>query len=86
VKITGSDNFTSTLTFAQVNAQGIATYNSTGAQVTPTQPITMIVAYYVNGTSIPADPGPLRIMFVGTEGLYTPGSLNARLVVKVEIL
>jgi DMSO/TMAO reductase YedYZ molybdopterin-dependent catalytic subunit len=86
VKITGSDNFTSTLTFAQVNAQGIATYDSTGAQVTPTQPITMIVAYYVNGTSIPADPGPLRIMFVGTEGLYTPGSLNARLVVKVEIL
>ena len=86
VRITGSDNFTSTLTYAQINAQGIATYNSAGVQVTPTQPITMIIAYYVNGTSIPADPGPLRVMFVGSEGLYTTGSLNARLVVKVEIL
>lgn len=86
VRITGSDGFASTLTYAQVNAQGIATYNSAGVQVTPTQPITMIIAYYVNGTSIPVDPGPLRVMFVGSEGLYTTGSLNARLVVKVEIL
>lgn len=86
VKITASDGFTSTLTYSQVNGQGITTYNSTGSQVTPTQPLTMIVAYYLNGTIIPVDPGPLRVMTVGSEGLYTPGSLSARQVIKVEIL
>jgi hypothetical protein len=86
LKITASDGFTSTLTFSQVNGQGVATYNSTGGQVAATQSLTMIIAYYVNGTRIPTDPGPLRVMFVGPEGLYTSGNLNARQVIKVEIL
>jgi hypothetical protein len=86
VRMTGSDGFTSTLTFAQLNSQGIATYNSTGVAVNATQPLTPIIAYYWNGTILQVDPGPLRVMFVGPEGLYTPGNINARLVVKVEII
>jgi hypothetical protein len=54
--------------------------------VTPTQPLTMIVAYYLNGTAIQLDPGPLRTITVGPEGYYTTGSYSAKMVVKIEIL
>jgi hypothetical protein len=86
VRMTGSDGFTATLTYSQLTGQGISTYNSTGAAVNATVPLTPIIAYYWNGTIIQPDPGPLRVMFVGPEGLYSQGSVNARLVVKVEIL
>jgi hypothetical protein len=86
VKVTASDAYTVTYTYAQINGQDIPTYNSAGTQVTASQPLTMVVAYYQNGAALPAGVGPLRIMFVGPEGLYSSGSLNARLVVKIEVL
>jgi hypothetical protein len=86
VKITSSDNFTTTYTYSQLNGQGIATYDSAGNAVTPTQPLTMIVAYYYNGTSLASGVGPLRTIAVGPEGYFTTGSTSARQAIKIEIL
>lgn len=88
VRATSSDEYTTTYTYEQLNGQGIATYDSNGTAVTPapTQLLKMIVAYYLNGTAIPSDAGPLRIITVGPEGLYTSGNISAKMVVKIEIL
>ena len=86
VKVTASDNYSSTYTYAQLSGTGIATYDSTGATATPTQGLTMIVAYYLNGTSLASNVGPLRTMYVGTDGLYSSGNMNAKMVVKLEVL
>jgi DMSO/TMAO reductase YedYZ molybdopterin-dependent catalytic subunit len=86
VRVSASDDYSVTYSYAQMNGEDITTYDSAGNQVTPSQPLTMIVAYYQNGTGLPSGVGPLRIMIVGPEGLYTSGSLNARLVVKIEVL
>lgn len=86
VKVTSSDGFTTTYTYANVNGQGIATYNSAGDATTPTQSMTMIVAYYYNGANLASGVGPLRTITVGPEGFYTTGSTSARLAVKIEIL
>ncbi|MCW4017570.1 MAG: molybdopterin-dependent oxidoreductase [Candidatus Bathyarchaeota archaeon] len=87
VKVTASDGYSSTFTYAQLTGEGIAFYASTDADaaVTPTQPITMLIAYYVNGTSIESG-GPLRTMYVGPEGLYAQGDMNAKFVTAIEIV
>jgi hypothetical protein len=86
VRVTGTDGFAVNYTYNQLSTQGIATYNSSGAQVNATQSLTMIVAYFFNGTNFSTGIGPLRTIIVGSEGLYTPGSLSARMVWKIELL
>jgi DMSO/TMAO reductase YedYZ molybdopterin-dependent catalytic subunit len=86
IKVTASDGYTSTYTYDQLSGTGIATYDSTGATATPTQGLTMIVAYYLNGTSLASNVGPLRTMFVGPDDLYSSGNMNAKMVVKLEVL
>ena len=86
VKVTASDAYSSTYTYDQLMGQGIATYDSTGATATPTQGLTMIVAYYLNGASLASNVGPLRTMYVGPDGLYSSGNMNAKMVVEIEIV
>jgi hypothetical protein len=86
IKVTASDGYATTYTYGQLTGQGVATYDSTGAAVAATKPLTMILAYYLNGTAIASGTGPLRTIIVGEEGLYTTGNVNAKMVVKIEIL
>jgi hypothetical protein len=86
VKVTASDGYTTTYTYAQLSGQGIATYDSAGNSVTPTQPMTMIVAYFYNGANLASGLGPLRTITVGPEGYYTTGSTSSKLVVEIDIL
>jgi hypothetical protein len=86
VKLIASDGYASTYTYAQLSGGGIAMYDASGALVTPAQPITMLVAYYVNGTSIELSSGPLRTMYVGPEGLYSQGNMNSKMVTTIEIV
>jgi hypothetical protein len=85
-KVTASDNYTNTYTYQQLNGEGVGTYDSTGSAVTPTQPLTMIVAWYLNSTALASNTGPLRTMYVGSEGLYSSGNMNAKMTIKIEIL
>jgi hypothetical protein len=87
VTVTGSDGYHVTFTYQQVHGQGLTTFDpKTGATVQASQPLTMIVAYYCNGTSLPSGKGPLTVAIVGPQGLLTPGKFWVYLVVKIEIL
>ena len=87
VTFTGSDGYQVTFTYQQVHGQEINTFDpTTGAAVQPSQPLTVIVAYYCNGTSIASGKGPLTVAIVGPQGLYTNGYWWAYLLVKIEII
>jgi len=87
VTFTGSDGYQVTFTYQQVHGQEVNTFNpSTGAVVQPTQPLTVIVAYYCNGTSIASGKGPLTVAIVGPQDLYTNGYWWAYLLVKIQVI
>jgi hypothetical protein len=72
---------TNTFTYSMVNSgttfnQQYITYNNqTGAVQNQTQPVTLILAYQVNGTDLPSSmqPDP-RLIIIGPEGLLMDGS------------
>jgi len=87
VTFTGSDGYQVTFTYQQVNGQEINTFDpTTGATVQPSQPLTVIVAYYSNDTDIVSGKAPLTVAIVGSQGLYTNGYWWAYLLVKIEII
>jgi hypothetical protein len=79
ITVTGQGN--NTFTYDMINSgthfnDGYKTYsNTTGAETNQTQPITLILAYQVNGTNLPSSslPAP-RLVIVGPEGLLMDGS------------
>lgn len=79
--VTVSGQGDNTFTYDMVNGgthfnDGYKTYsNTTGAETNQTQPITLILAYQVNGTNLPSSslPAP-RLVIVGPEGLLMDGS------------
>jgi hypothetical protein len=87
ITVTGSDSYQVTFTYQQVQGQGLNAYDhTTGAAVQPSQPLTIIVAYYCNGTSLASGRGPLTVAIVGPQGLLTPGKYWAYLLVKIKII
>jgi DMSO/TMAO reductase YedYZ molybdopterin-dependent catalytic subunit len=87
VTFTGSDGYQVTFTYQQLQGQGLNTYDpTTGAAVQPSQPLTVMVAYYGNDTSIASGKGPLTVAIVGPQGLYTNGYCWVYLLVKIEII
>jgi len=87
VTVTGSDGYQMTFTYQQVQGQGLNTYDpTTGAAVQPSQRLTVMIAYYCNGTSLALDKAPLTIALVGPQGLFTEGKYWAYFLVKIEIL
>jgi hypothetical protein len=86
LRVTASDNYTQTFTYAQVNGN-FTTYNATKYKVPHYQPLTTILAYYFNDGNISySSGGPLRFAIVGPEGLITNSSYWVQHVVKLEIL
>ncbi len=87
VTFAGSDGYQVTFTYQQVHGQEINTFDqTTGSAVQPSQPLTVIVAYYCNDTSIASGKGPLTVAVVGPQGLFTNGYWWAYLLVKIEII
>ena len=83
--VTASDNYSITLSDAQLNGNW-TTYNASGQPVNQTQPLTPIIAYYLNDANITsAQGGPLQLAIVGPEGLITQGSYWVHYVVSIEI-
>jgi hypothetical protein len=87
VTVTASDGYQTTFTYQQVQGQGIKTYDpTTRAVAQPSQPLTVMVAYYCNGTSLPSGTGPLSVAVVGHQGLLTNGFWWAYLLVKIQVI
>jgi len=87
VTVTGSDGYKMTFTYQQVNGQGLNTYDpNTKSAVQSSQPLTMIIAYYCNGTNLGSDKGPLSAAFVGPQDLLTQSRYWVYFLVKIEII
>ncbi|MCW4010605.1 MAG: hypothetical protein NWF05_08300 [Candidatus Bathyarchaeota archaeon] len=73
----GTNSFTYDMVYSGLNLNlEYKTYNNiTGTQQDQTQPVTVILAYQVNGTDLPSSyqPAP-RLIIVGPEGLVMEGS------------
>jgi hypothetical protein len=83
--ITGSDNYTITLSYLQLSGNWTTYDNSTGQPVNQTQPLTPIIAYYYNDANLTSDMAPLQLAIVGPEGLLTQGKYWVHYVVSVQI-
>ena len=83
-----SGEYSVDFTYEQVNdGQGFTTYNpTTGEEQEATQPLTLILAYSLNGSELEAGTGPLRVAIVGSEGLATTSSLWNKEVATIEII
>jgi hypothetical protein len=87
VNVTASDGYQTTFTYQQVQGQGLNTYDpTTRATVQASQPLTVMVAYYCNGTSLSSGIGPLSVAVVGPQGLLTNGFWWAYLLVKIQVI
>jgi hypothetical protein len=87
VTFVGSDGYQYTFTYQQMQGQNINTFNpTTGGAEQPSQPLTVMVAYYCNSTILASDKGPLSVALVGSQGLYTNGYWWVYHLVKIEIV
>jgi hypothetical protein len=88
VKVIASDDYSSIFTFDEVVNGNFTTYNSTnGEEVSHSQPLAPIVAYYFNDVNISeSNGGPLRLAIVGPEGLVTNSTYWVKWVVRIEII
>lgn len=85
IDVTG--NFTADFTYEQVqNGTGFTTYSTNGTAVNATQPITLMLAYSLNGTELSSSNGPLRAVMVGSEGLASTGSYWNKQVTTIQII
>jgi hypothetical protein len=90
VCVTGADGYAKNFTYTQVMGTGLTMYDpATNATITPIHPVTMILAYYLNGTSTNllshTDGSYLMTAFVGSEGYSTTANLFAKYVVKIQV-
>jgi hypothetical protein len=86
--VTASDGYSMVFTYNQVvNGQDFTTFDPvTGSQVNATQPLELVLAYYVNGTLLPSGEGPLRLVILGPEGLLTEGHLWVKLITGLQVV
>ena len=86
LSITASDQYNVTLNYEQVGGNWTTYDNVTGLQVSQTQPLTPILAYYFDDVNLTSDQGPLRLAIVGPEGLLTASRYWVYSVVRIEVL
>ena len=82
----GSDGYQVTFTYQQVQGQGLTLMTQREGLTQPSQPLTVIVAYYCNGTSIASDKAPLTVAIVGSQGLFTKAATGHYFLVKIEVI
>jgi hypothetical protein len=85
LQIIGSDNYSMTLTYEQVNGNWTTYDKVTGQPLGQSQPLKPILAYYFNDANLSTTEGPLRLAVVGPEGLLTDSKYWVYSVVKIEI-
>jgi hypothetical protein len=87
VNVSASDGYWSNFTFDEVVNGNFVTYDSNGDEVSHSQPLVPIVAYYFNDGNISeSSGGPLRLAIVGPEGLVTNSTHWVKWVVRIEVI
>ena len=87
LNVTASDGYNMVFTYDQVQGWNFTTYNPvTGAELSTTQPFTLVLAYHENGANLTSDIGPLRLVILGSQDLLTDGHLWVYQVCKLQII
>ena len=88
VKISASDGYTMVFSHNQTYGNGFVTYDPvTGKVVNNTGTLTLVVAYYKNGTKLSTDDGgPLRLVILGKNELLTDGHYWVKWVTTITIM
>lgn len=82
-----AEDYNQTFTYAQVNGDFVTYDPVTGAEVSHSQPLVPIVAYYFNDVDISeSNGGPLKLAIVGPEGLVTNSTYWVKWVIRVEVI
>jgi hypothetical protein len=84
VRVTASDSFQKDFTYSEVYGSFTTFDPVTGQEVSHSQPLVPILAYYLNDQ--PITDGPLKSAVVGPEGLVTQSTYWVKYVVKMEII
>jgi hypothetical protein len=88
IRVTGKDGYYMVFTYNQVvNGEDFITFDPiTTEEKPPGHPLTVILAYSINGKELSSEEGPLRLAIIGPEGLLTHSRGWIKWVVKIEIL
>ena len=90
LSVKGADNYVKIYTYAEVTGTGLTMYDpATVAVATPAHPVTMILAYHINSTSINlpsyTDGSYMMVSFVGADGYATIANMFAKYVVEIRV-
>lgn len=88
VKITGSDNYSETLSYQQVTADNFILYDSsTGQQSTAAEMTPQVfVAYEKDGAMLTGDNGPFEFGIMTCQKRVTQSSLWVKKLIKIEVV
>ena len=87
LNVSASDGYSMVYTYDQVQGENFTCYSpATGDEVLPSEPLTMMLAYYENGVNLTSDKGPLRLALVGSQGVLTDGHFWIKFVTTLEII
>jgi hypothetical protein len=86
VRFTGTDGYTSMVSYDQVTSGGFSMYDTTGNPVTPTVKPVLAVVYSSNGVPLDSTVGPLEVGLLSSESLVSDGSLWAKLLSKIDVV
>jgi DMSO/TMAO reductase YedYZ molybdopterin-dependent catalytic subunit len=86
VKLTASDGFTKTLTYAQVTGSGFNFFDLAGNAVTSAPAATLILAYETNGQTLGTGIGPVEFIVLNSQNLVTNSSNFVKMVITIEII
>jgi tungstate transport system substrate-binding protein len=87
VRVTASDGFTKTFTYAQVTGgTGLNCYDLNGNTATPSGTPSFLLAYKVNGQDLDTSAGPLQMVVLTGQNQVTDGSNFIKLALTIEII
>ena len=86
LRVTASDNYAMILTWDELSGKVVTYSLATGDEVTRTKPLIPILAYLEEGKPIATGEGPLRLVYVGEEGLVTDGHFWIKMASKLEVI
>jgi hypothetical protein len=86
LRITASDGYSLMFTYAELSGN-VTTYDpKTANEVQHNKTFVPMLAYFINGANLSSSEGPLRLVYVGPEGLIVDGHLSIKFVSKIEVL
>lgn len=85
LKITGTDGYVTTYTYAQVTQVNFNTYDASGNSVTATKPF-LAVVFSVNGALMDSSTGPLQLGVLSSDKIVMDGSSWIKVLKSIEIV